>query len=496
MNKQTFRWIILFCVLMGAFYWLDQSEWFKQVVISRLSELNTDATTWVLSFLGLHARVVGGEVITASVRFKIAESCTGSFVFMMYTAAILPFPTPWKWRLLGLLFGAITLFFINLVRTSLIILVASRFPQSLWTFHIIIGQIIVIVGMLSVFLWWAKNSQQNHQLSLFKSNWTVLRTLTLFCIGYLCGYWLYQVFLDSSFGLLVKGIIESHSIWIMSALNDTFSQNHLALFSFQQIRLIEGCLSSPMVVVFVAIVFAWPANWWKRGVIILVGFVPFFYGYHLIRVLLISVTMGFQPKEVNFVYNFYGQISLTIALFALVAYSWCSKQKKISYGKFLRLLVASALIGVVVALGVGWLARNIIIPFLSTRISGPPLLSYDPEQAISTMTDFQVFIWLSLVGTRPGLGWSKKLLVGLLGVLAALAGLTGIVVLFETFRLAPHKGLLKVAVILLPFAVYYLWAFLQEGRQSSAKSRPQLKNLRTGVCELQYSLCLTGSMIV
>jgi hypothetical protein len=130
--------------------------------------------------------------------------------------------------------------------------------------------------------------------------------------------------------------------------------------------------------------------------------------------------------------------------------------------------VASGLIGVVVALGVGWLARNIIIPFLSTRISGPPLLSYDPEQAISTMTDFQVFIWLSLVGTRPGLGWSKKLLVGLLGVLAALAGLTGIVVLFETFRLAPHKGLLKVAVILLPFAVYYLWAFLQEGRQSSA----------------------------
>ncbi len=378
---------------------------------------------------------------------------------MMYAAAILPFPATWKWRLFGLLLGLVTLLCINLFRTSLIILVASRFPHSLWTFHIIIGQIIVIVGMLAIFLWWAKNSQQDHQLSLLKSNRALLRALTLFCIGYLWGYWLYQIFLDSSFGLLVKGLIESHSLWIMSALNDAFSRNHLALFSFQHIRLIEGCLSSPMVVVFVAIVFAWPTNWWKRGVIILVGFVPFFYGYHLIRVLLISITMGFQPKEVNFVYNSYGQILLTIALFALVAYSRCSKQKTISYGRFLRLLVTSGLVGVAVALGAGWLARNIIIPFLTTRISGSPLLSYDPEQVISTMTDFQVFIWLSLVGTRPGLGWSEKLLVGLMGILAALAVLTGIVVLFETLKLAPHKGLLKVAVILLPFFVYYLWCF-------------------------------------
>lgn len=465
MNKQNIRWIILFSVLTGAFYLLDQSEWFQEVFLNRLSQLNANVTAWVLSFLGLRVEVANGAVITASGRFEIAKSCTGSFVFMMYAAAILPFPVPWRSRLLGLLLGLVTLLLINLFRTSLIILVASQFPQSLWTFHIIIGQTIVIVGMLAVFLWWTKNNQQNHQVFFLRSNRAVLRALTLFCIGYFCGNWLYQIFLDSSFGLLVKGLIESHSLCIISASNDIFSRNHLSLFSLKQIRLIEGCLGSPMVVVFVAVVFAWPTNWWKRGLIIILGAVPLFYLYHLIRVLLISLTLGFQPKEVNFVYNFYGQTLLTITLFALVAYSWCSKQKTISYGKFLRLFLPSALIAVMVALGLGWFALHFIIPFLTNHISGSPLLSYNPDQAISTIVDLQVFIWLSLVGTTPGLAWSEKWLVGLLGVLVTLAGLIGLVVLIEIFQLTPHKGFLKAAVILLPFFVYYLWCFFPPKKQ-------------------------------
>jgi len=121
--------------------------------------------------------------------------------------------------------------------------------------------------------------------------------------------------------------------------------------------------------------------------------------------------------------------------------------------------MASGLVGVVVALGLGWFGRHIIIPFLTHRISGSPLLSYNPDQAISTMADLQVFIWVSLVGVTPGLGWAEKWLVGLLGILAALTGLMAVVVLVETFQLTPHKGFFKAVVISLPFIVYYLWCF-------------------------------------
>ncbi len=455
MNKQNIRWIILFCVLIGAFYWLDQSEWFHQVILSSLSQLNANVTAWVLSFLGLHVEVANGTVITASGRFEIAKSCTGSFVFMMYAAAILPFPVPWKSRLLGLLLGLVTLLLINLFRTSLIILVASRFPSSLWTFHIIIGQIIVIVGILAVFLWWAKNSPQHILLPFLRNNRVISRALSLFTIGYLCGYQLYQIFLNSVFGVFVKGLIETHTLWILSSLNELFFRGHLSQFAPYPVRLIEGCLSSPMVVVFVAVVFAWPTRWWKRCMIILLGFVPFFYSYHLIRALLIGVTLGIQPKEVNFVYNLYGQILLCVAVFVWVAYSWCSVKRSISYGNFFLRFMGSALLAALSGSGVGWLARHTLVPFLTEQIAGSDFLSYNPEQAISLTLDLQIFLWISLVGVTPGLKNAKRALLSLLGILVAIVVFSMLVAAIEIFYLAPHKGLYQFFVILMPFAVYY-----------------------------------------
>ena len=482
MNKQSIRWLISFCALIAAFFWIDQSRWFQKLVLGELSHLTAGATTWLLSLLGVHIEQAHTTVITASNRFEIARSCTGSFVFMMFAAAVLPFPTTWKARVGGLFLGLLTLCSLNLLRTALIVLVASRFAGSLWTLHIVIGQVIVIVGMMGLFLWWARQNHQGLVPSFFRNNRDVLRILFLFSVGYLCGYRLYQIFLESSFGLLVKQLVEVHAFWMISTLNEIFFHGTYSPVSFSQVRLVEGCLSSPMVVVFVAIVFAWPTRWSKRIAIILLGFVPFFYAYHMVRAILISMTLSAQSKEVNLVYSFYGQILLCTAFFALVAYYWCSRRKSISYRKFLALFVVSSLFGALIASGLGWLGRNIIISSLSARITGGGQLSYDPEQVISLMLNLQVFVWLSLVGPTPGLGWIKKGLFGLLGLVGALTVLIAAVVLIETLRLAPHKGLLKFGVVLLPFAVYY-WCFIypksRAGKDAGAGSReavPQAKD--------------------
>jgi hypothetical protein len=78
------------------------------------------------------------------------------------------------------------------------------------------------------------------------------------------------------------------------------------------------------------------------------------------------------------------------------------------------------------------------------------------------MVELQIFIWLTLVGTTLKLSWPGKCLASIFGTLAALAGFLGVVVLIETLQLIPHKGFLKIAVILLPFLVYYLLCFPQK----------------------------------
>lgn len=455
MNKESIQWLLSFMALAAGFYFIDQSQWFHEIVSGRLAVWNTTATVSVLSLLGASLEQAGSTIITDSGSLEIAESCTGTFVFMMFAAAVLPFPSTWQWRLKGLFLGLAALLTLNLFRTSMIVLVGSRFPGAIDAFHLIIGQIVVIAGMTTVMLWWAKNSQQGAGISFLKNNRQLVRAVALFCVGYIIGFQLYRIFLESSLGLFVKQAVEAHTVWLLSALTRLFSNDHLAQFSAAPVNLIDGCLSSPMVVVFVAFVFAWPARWWKRALIILLCFIPFFYGYHLLRACLIAVTLGLQSKGVNVAYNFYGQIVLAVALFAGTAYLWCTQLRLTTYKRFLCLFLASGVIGIILASGLGWVTRHFLIPFLTLRISGTQVLSCDPQQTISFMMDLQVFIWLCLVGPTPGMPLTRKTLFTVSGILAAFAMLILAILLIEVFHLCPPAGMLKFGVVLVPFAAYY-----------------------------------------
>jgi exosortase/archaeosortase family protein len=453
-DRSSLVWIVFFLVLMGFFYYLDQTPWFQEVVLARLARWTAGGTVFILCFLGLQLNLAGSTIIGPAMRVEIAASCSGSLVFLMFAAAVIPFPAPWKTRLKGLMMGLLTLLIINLLRTSLIVLVVSRFPGSLWTFHIVIGQVMVIAAMMGVFLWWAKNTHGETSFAFFKNNRAILRVLLLFSIGYGAAYSLYQVFLASPLGLFVSRLIEIHMKWVLSFFNTHFFSGHLPSFSPVSVKLVAGCLSSPIVVLLAAVVFAWPAKWWKRFLVIFLGFIPFFYGYHLLRAVLVSLTLGLQTKNVNLVYNFYGQVFLMLFLFGVLAYFKCSRQNVMSYKKYLTQLALSCLVALPAAAFLAWLANHWLTPLLLRDISGSTVPSFDPEQVVSTMLPVWAFIWLVLVGTTPDLALPRKSLMGLMGVLVALLLYALALILFETFHLAPHKGLLKLFVILLPFAGY------------------------------------------
>lgn len=453
-GRSSLVWIISFLLLMAFFYWLDQNPFFQEAVVARLARWTARGTVFILGLLGLELNLTGTTITGPALRLEIAESCSGSFVFLMYAAAVIPFPVPWKSRLKGLLMGLLTLVAVNLLRTSLIVLVVSRFPGSLWTFHIIIGQALVIVSMMGVFLWWVRHTHGETSHFLLRDNRAILRFVLLFGVGYLAGYGLYRVFLESPLGVFVNNLIRIHVEWILTFVQTHISSGHLFLFSPVHVKLVEGCLSSPVVVILAAVVFAWPAGWWKRLLVILLGFIPFFYGYHLIRAILLAMTLGAQSKEINLVYNFYGQVFLFLFLLSVLVYYRCSRQEAMSYGKYLRQSVLACLVALPVAFGLGWLNKHGLTPWLVKMVSDRAVLTYDPEQAVSTMPEVWTFIWLVLVGSTPHLTIKRKMVFGFSGVLAAFILYAAIVILFETFHLAPHKGILKLFVIILPAAVY------------------------------------------
>ena len=307
MDRSSMIWVVSFVILVGFFYWVDQHALFQKTVVDPLSIWTAKATVFILSLLGLSLSLDGTTVMGPLMRLEIAQSCSGSFVFLMFAAAVIPFPAPWQSRLKGILAGLITLILVNLLRTSLIVLMVSRFPESLWTFHIIVGQVLVIAAMIGLFLWWAKGGGRVDLFPRLKNNRAIFGSLALFCVAYVAGYILYGVFLNSALGLFIKSVMETQTSWILDMLNDHVFKIHITAFSAAPVRLVEGCLSSPVVVLMGAVVAAWPAKWWKRLLVIVIGFIPFFYIYHLVRAVLISLTLAFQGKDGNLVYNFYGQ---------------------------------------------------------------------------------------------------------------------------------------------------------------------------------------------
>lgn len=458
-KRSDVLWVMGFLALTGFYYWVNQTEWFQDAVLGEASLLTAQATVLVLSILGVQVELTGSTIIGPAMRLDIGGTCTGIFVFLMFCAAVLPFPAPWKSRFAGLMLGLMAAVVVNVTRTVLIVLVTSRFPHSLWVFHVIVGQVMVIAAMLGVFLWWAKRSLSGSTHSLFAKHRGILRTFLLFMAGYLGGYVVYQILLDSSFGLWVKKLIETHSFCVLSLVDHHSDCKLLPAFSATPVNLVGGCLKSPVVVLLSAVAFSWPAPWWKRVLAIFLGFIPFFYVYHLFRTVLVSLTLGLQLKEGNVVYNFYGQVVIILALLTGMGYLRCSVQKVSSWWRYAVHLVLTAPVALLVSGILGWMNKRWLTPLLLNGVSDSDVLSYDPEQAVSTFLVIQAFLWLMLIGPTPDLGWVRKSIAGVLGIAGWIVLYASLLVLFETFHLTPHKGLLKFVVILLPLGVYHLLYF-------------------------------------
>ena len=74
---------------------------------------------------------------------------------LIFLAAVLAFPAPWRARLVGLAVGAVAIQAVNLVRVVALYLTGAYFPAWFDASHTVVWQTVVI--LFSVLLWilWA-----------------------------------------------------------------------------------------------------------------------------------------------------------------------------------------------------------------------------------------------------------------------------------------------------------------------------------------------------
>src|SRR5262249_54252459 len=114
----------------------------------------------LLNILGERVTVAGTEIRSGAFSVQIENGCNGLEAALLFSAAVLAFPAPWRRRLLGLLIGFAAIQAINLVRVISLFWIGAHRPQLFNSSHTVLWQSAVVLASVLLFLLWAARTDR------------------------------------------------------------------------------------------------------------------------------------------------------------------------------------------------------------------------------------------------------------------------------------------------------------------------------------------------
>jgi exosortase H (IPTLxxWG-CTERM-specific) len=153
------RFLAVFLTVQVTLFGLEMLEPVRRAVINPWTDALAAASVWLVSTFDAGVQGQGAIIRNLSSGFavEIQAGCNGIEACITLFAAIVAFPSPWRYRLLGMLLGFFAVQALNLVR------VVSLFYLGQWSFrafeiaHLYLWQALILIDALVVFLVWARH---------------------------------------------------------------------------------------------------------------------------------------------------------------------------------------------------------------------------------------------------------------------------------------------------------------------------------------------------
>ena len=117
-----------------------------------------EMTAFLLSLIGLTPSVSGVIVSASGFSVQIVSECTAVFVAILFFSFVIAYPTTFKHKFIGLLFGLPVLVGANLLRVVFIFLVGLNFRAMFEYAHVYIGQILMVLLVLLISMLWLRST--------------------------------------------------------------------------------------------------------------------------------------------------------------------------------------------------------------------------------------------------------------------------------------------------------------------------------------------------
>jgi len=153
---RIWKFIVTYVLLMGLFLLLIGLEPVKKIldINGVYTEMIIYLTAWILEpfniVQGISGSVINVKGLTMDVRF----GCNGLEAFLIYTVAILAFPTKVKKKIVGIVGGFFVLQILNVLRIAGLGLSGVYLKKYFEYLHIYVAQGIMIAVALVLFLFW------------------------------------------------------------------------------------------------------------------------------------------------------------------------------------------------------------------------------------------------------------------------------------------------------------------------------------------------------
>lgn len=155
LRRREVTFLVVFALLLGGSFSLISVSWVNDHVIEPFTGGVARASGVALDLLGQDVRRQGTIIRSPQFAVNIRNGCNGVEAMLIFLAAVLAFPAPWRARLAGLALGIVAIQLVNLVRVVALFLTGAYFPSLFDTSHTVIWQTVVILFSVVLWIFWA-----------------------------------------------------------------------------------------------------------------------------------------------------------------------------------------------------------------------------------------------------------------------------------------------------------------------------------------------------
>lgn len=154
--RREIVFLTVFLVLLAGGFAVVALQPVNDHVIEPFTAGVAKASGAVLDGIGQDVRMEGTIIRSPRFAVNIKNGCNGVETMLIFGAAVLAFPAPWKARGIGLVLGLLAIQALNLVRVVALFLTGAYFPAWFDSSHTVVWQSIVVAFGVLLWIFWAQ----------------------------------------------------------------------------------------------------------------------------------------------------------------------------------------------------------------------------------------------------------------------------------------------------------------------------------------------------